>query len=207
MAKSTNTTVQSATVTRARRAAVTGHRSAVVWFTGLSGSGKSTLAYALEERLHALGCVTFVLDGDNLRQGLCADLGFSDADRSENIRRAGAAASLFVDAGVLVLAAFISPFEADRARARALVAPGDFFEVHCAAPLAVCEERDVKGLYKRARAGQIAQFTGISSPYEAPADAELVIATDAIGIDAGVDLLLVMLRTHGVIPSGDQGAP
>lgn len=196
---SANTTAQAATVTRARRAALTGHRSAVIWFTGLSGSGKSTLAQALEGRLHRLGCLTYVLDGDNLRQGLCADLGFSDADRGENIRRAGAAASLFVDAGVLVLAAFISPFRADRARARALVGPGDFFEVHVACPLAECERRDVKGLYKRARAGHIPLFTGISSPYEAPLAPELAIATDAIGLDASVDLLLAMLRAHGVI--------
>lgn len=188
-----------ASVTRARRAALNGHRSAIVWFTGLSGAGKSTLAHALEERLHRAGCRTFVLDGDNVRHGLCADLGFSDAARTENIRRAGETAKLFVEAGVIVLTAFISPFRADRRLVRALVGGADFIEVYCRCPLAVCEQRDVKGLYRRARAGEIAQFTGISSPYEAPTAAELVVDTDRQSLDASLDLLWSALRARGLL--------
>jgi adenylylsulfate kinase len=188
-----------ASVTRARRAELNGHRSAIVWFTGLSGAGKSTLAHALEERLHRMGCRTFVLDGDNVRHGLCADLGFSDAARTENIRRAGETAKLFVEAGVIVLTAFISPFQADRRLVRALVAGADFIEVYCRCPLAVCEQRDVKGLYRRARAGEIAQFTGISSPYEAPTAAELVVDTDRQTLEASVELLWAALRERGLL--------
>lgn len=166
-----------ATVTRARREAQNGHRGVIVWFTGLSGSGKSTLAHAVEERLHRMGCRTFVLDGDNVRHGLCGDLGFSAEDRVENIRRIGEVTKLFMEAGIIVLTAFISPFGADRAKVRAMVQPGEFIEIFCKCPIEVCEERDVKGLYKKAWAGEIAQFTGISSPYEEPDQPELIVNT------------------------------
>ena len=160
-------------VTRTARERRLGQRGGVVWFTGLSGSGKSTVARALEERLAAAGRLVYVLDGDNIRQGLCKDLGFSDADRSENIRRIGHVAALFVDAGAIVLTAFISPFRADRLQARAAIGEADFLEVFVDAPLATCERRDPKGLYQQARKGQIAAFTGISSPYEPPLQPDL----------------------------------
>lgn len=197
--KSSNTVWYGATVTRERRELVYGHRSVIVWFTGLSGAGKSTLAHAVEEHLHRSGCSTFVLDGDNVRHGLCADLGFSDAARSENIRRAGEAAKLFVEAGVIVLTAFISPFRADRERVRALVPADDFIEVYCRCPLDVCEQRDVKGLYQRARSGEIAEFTGISSPYEAPQAPTLLIDTARYDLAQSVDQVLSLLYARGVI--------
>ena len=156
------------TVHRADREVLLGQRGGVVWFTGLSGSGKSTVARALEESLTRAGRLVYVLDGDNIRHGLCADLGFDAAARTENIRRIGHVAALFADAGVLVLTAFISPFRQDRAQVRTVVGDHDFVEVFVDAPLAVCEARDPKGLYRKARAGQIAEFTGISSPYEPP---------------------------------------
>ncbi len=174
---STDVVWHHATVTRARRETQNGHRGAIVWFTGLSGAGKSTLAHAVEEHLHQRGCRTFVLDGDNVRHGLCGDLGFSAADRGENIRRVGEVAKLFMEAGIIVLAAFISPFREDRNKVRAMVQPGEFIEVYCQCPVEVCEQRDTKGMYKKARAGKIEQFTGISSPYEAPAAPELTVHT------------------------------
>ncbi|PWF55502.1 adenylyl-sulfate kinase [Massilia glaciei] len=195
---STNTSEHRASVTRARRESLNGHRSVIVWFTGLSGSGKSTLAHAVEEQLHLAGCRTFVLDGDNVRQGLCRDLGFSEAARSENIRRIGEVAKLGIEAGTVVLTAFISPFADDRARVRALVAEGDFIEVYCACPLAVCEGRDVKGLYRRARSGEIADFTGISSPYEAPPAPELVLDTACQNLEQSVASVIALLRSRGI---------
>lgn len=180
---STNTVWHHATVTRARREAQNGHRGAIVWFTGLSGSGKSTLAHAVEEILHQQGCHTFVLDGDNVRHGLCGDLGFSAQDRQENIRRIGEVAKLFMEAGMIVLTAFISPYRADRARVRGMVEHGDFIEIYCDASIEVCEARDVKGIYKKARTGQIAEFTGISSPYEAPENPELTVNTGGSALD------------------------
>lgn len=174
---SANVVWHHATVTRERREAQNGHRGAIVWFTGLSGAGKSTLAHAVEEHLHRMGYRTFVLDGDNVRHGLCADLGFSAKDRAENIRRIGEVARLFMEAGVIVLTAFISPFREDRNRVRAMVRTGEFVEVYCQCPVEVCEQRDIKGLYRKARAGEITQFTGISSPYEAPDAPELVVNT------------------------------
>jgi adenylylsulfate kinase len=174
--KSTNVVWHHATVTRADRENLNGHKGAILWFTGLSGSGKSTLAHEVEAALHAQGCQTIVLDGDNVRHGLCGDLTFSDEDRKENIRRIGEMAKLFAEAGVIVLTAFISPFREDRRRVRTL-APEDFVEIHCDAEISVCEARDVKGLYKKARAGEIKDFTGISSPYEAPEQAELKVNT------------------------------
>ncbi len=165
------------TVTREQRELLNGHRGAVLWFTGLSGSGKSTLSNAVEQRLHESGYSTFLLDGDNIRHGLCKDLGFSHEDRTENIRRIGEVAKLFVEAGVVVLAAFISPYRSDREIVRSIMPPGDFSEVYCQCPLEVCEQRDVKGLYKKARVGEISNFTGISSPYEVPLSPELVVNT------------------------------
>jgi adenylylsulfate kinase len=197
--QSTNTTWHQATVTRARRERQNGHRSAIVWFTGLSGAGKSTLAHALEESLHRMGCRTFVFDGDNVRHGLCRDLGFSARDRAENIRRIGEMAKLFVEAGVIALTAFISPFREDRDRVRHLVREGDFIEVYCKCPLEVCERRDVKGLYRRARAGEIAEFTGISSPYEEPEHPELVIETDATSLEESVRQVLSFMQERRIL--------
>lgn len=178
MAHSSNVVWHNATVTRQRREQKNHHKGGLFWFTGLSGSGKSTLAHAVEERLFQQGYNTFVLDGDNVRHGLCADLGFSDVDRKENIRRISHLSKLFVEAGVIVLTAFISPFRIDRENARKIVAP-DFHEIYCNCPLEVCETRDVKGLYKRARAGEIKHFTGIDSPYEPPQNPELSTPTDS----------------------------
>jgi adenylylsulfate kinase len=192
------------TVTRERRAENNGHKSVVLWFTGLSGAGKSTVAHALEETLYQLGANTYVLDGDNVRHGLCGDLGFSDEDRNENIRRIGELAKLFIDAGVIALTAFISPFRADRQRARDLVNSGDFIEIHVQCPLEVCETRDPKGLYKKARAGLIKGYTGISSPYEEPENPEIVIDTSLNTIEQSVDQIIAYLRTQGVIAPATQ---
>ena len=188
-----------ATVTRARREQLNGHKSVNLWFTGLSGAGKSTLAHALEERLHQMGCLTFVFDGDNVRHGLCADLGFSAEDRTENIRRIGEMVKLSLEAGVIAMTAFISPFRADRDRVRGLLNEGDFIEVYCRAPLEVCEDRDVKGLYQRARAGKIPEFTGISSPYEEPDRPELVVDTGTRPLDECVEMVVDYLVQHGVL--------
>jgi adenylylsulfate kinase len=190
-------------VTRDQRERLNGHRSLVVWFTGLPSSGKSTIAHALEDKLHALRCRTFVMDGDNVRHGLCDDLGFSMEDRNENIRRIGEAARLFVEAGVIVLTAFISPSRLGRERARRLFLEGDFVEIYCRCPVQVCEQRDPKGLYRRARAGQLEAFTGISAPYEEPASPDLTLDTAALSITESVDLIYAMLRQRGVIYSGD----
>lgn len=199
MNRSTNVTWQQALVTREARQRLNGHRSVVAWLTGLSGSGKSTLAHAVEERLHAMGCRTFVLDGDNVRHGLCGDLGFSESARAENIRRVGETAKLFTEAGVITLTAFISPFRVDRDRVRQLLASGDFVEVYCRCALDVCEGRDVKGMYRKARAGEISEFTGISSPYEEPLDAELVVETGLLPLEACVAQVLQFLQAQGVI--------
>ncbi len=176
--KSSNVVWHNATVTRSRREQQNGHRGGLFWFTGLSGAGKSTLAHTVEEKLYQNGYRTFVLDGDNVRHGLCADLGFSEEDRKENIRRIGHMSMLYVEAGILVLTAFISPFRADRDNVRK-IAGSDFHEIYCDCSLEVCEQRDVKGLYKRARAGEIPDFTGISSPYEEPENAELTVNTES----------------------------
>ncbi|SDW03503.1 adenylyl-sulfate kinase [Nitrosomonas communis] len=199
MKKSTNTIWHHATVTRDRREQQNGHRSTVLWFTGLSGAGKSTLAHAVEEELHHQGCRTFVLDGDNVRHGLCSDLGFSAEDRTENIRRIAETAKLLTEAGVIAMTAFISPFRSDRERARSLFSHGDFIEIYCQAPLELCEQRDVKGLYRRARAGEVKDFTGISSPYEPPLSPELVVATDSLSLEDCVAQVLSLLHSRGVI--------
>lgn len=185
MKKSTNVVWHNATVTTARREHQNGHKGGLFWFTGLSGSGKSTLAHAVEERLFQEGFNTFVLDGDNVRHGLCADLSFSDNDRKENIRRISHLSNLFVQAGVIVLTAFISPFRQDRLNARKITGE-DFYEIFCDCDLSVCESRDVKGLYKKARAGEIPFFTGIDSPYEAPENPELASKTDS-DLDKSID--------------------
>lgn len=199
--KTANTVWHAATIRREHRQQQNGHGSAILWFTGLSGAGKSTLAHAVEERLHQLGCRTYVLDGDNVRHGLCGDLGFSAADRSENIRRIGEVAKLMIDAGVIALTAFISPFRADRERVRGMVMHGEFIEIYCHCPVEVCETRDVKGLYQRARAGEVKDFTGISSPYEAPLKPELTVDTATQPLDACVTQVLDYLRGRGLLPA------
>ena len=195
-----------ATVTRQRREQLNGHRSCVLWFTGLSGAGKSTLAHAIEEQLHQLGCHTFVLDGDNIRHGLSFNLGFSEADRKENIRRIGEVAKLMIEAGVIAMTAFISPFMADREAVRKLMPHGDFLEIYCKASLETCEARDVKGLYKKARAGEIKNCTGIDSPYEAPVKPELIIDTDQLDLPASVDRVLRLLASRGLIELPNEAA-
>lgn len=177
-----NVTFHRGTVDRENRERLLGQRGCVVWFTGLSGSGKSTIAREVETLLAAAGRLVYVLDGDNVRHGLNSDLGFSDADRQENIRRIAEVAALFVDAGIIVLTAFISPFVDDRERARAIIGPDRFVEVFVDTPLATCERRDPKGLYEKARSGAIAEFTGISSPYEPPLAPALVLQTTELGI-------------------------
>jgi adenylylsulfate kinase len=172
-----------ASVTRANREHLNGHRSFVLWFTGLSGAGKSTLAHRVEEILFERACRTYVFDGDNVRHGLCRDLGFSSANRKENIRRIGEMSKLFVDAGVIALTAFISPFREDRDMVRKLLGENEFIEVFCNAALEVCEERDVKGLYQKARRGEIPEFTGISSPYEAPLNPEITVHTGSESLE------------------------
>jgi adenylylsulfate kinase len=203
IAKSSNVVWHKATVTRERREQANGHRSFILWFTGLSGAGKSTLAHAVEEQLYQMGCRTFVLDGDNVRHGLCADLSFSEADRIENIRRIGEVAKLMVEAGVIAMTAFISPFRSERNKVRAMMAQGEFIEVYCKCSLEVCESRDVKGLYAKARAGLIKNYTGISSPYEEPETAEIVVETDAMSLEESVELVIENLRKRGLIGNGD----
>ncbi len=178
MNKATNLVWHNYEVNKQKRAAAKKQKPMIIWFTGLSGSGKSTIADALEKKLYADGYHTYLLDGDNIRLGINKNLGFSDADRTENIRRIGEISKLFVDAGIIVITAFISPFQADRDTVRELVGDGEFLEVFVDTPLDVCEERDPKGMYKKARAGIIKQFTGIDSPYEAPKSPELVCKTD-----------------------------
>jgi adenylylsulfate kinase len=190
-----------ATVTRERREKLNKHRAKLLWFTGLSGSGKSTLAHALEEELHLRDCRTYVFDGDNVRHGLCRDLGFSVEDRTENIRRIGEMAKLFVEAGVISLTAFISPIREDRDRARGLFPHGDFIEVFVKCSLETCEARDVKGLYRKARSGEIPQFTGISSPYEPPLNPEITIDTENRSVADCVAEVTGILEARGVIPT------
>lgn len=197
--KATHIQWQEYHIDAAARARLKGHQSTVLWFTGLSGSGKSTVANALEQALLAQGVHTYLLDGDNVRHGLCADLGFSEADRRENLRRVGAVAGLMADAGLLVLSAFISPLREQRELVKTMLPQGKFLEIYIATPLEVCEQRDVKGLYKKARAGEIAQFTGISDPYEAPEAADLVINTAESSIEQSVQLLLDLLVAKAVI--------
>jgi adenylylsulfate kinase len=194
-----NTTWHEPTVYRDNRESLNKHRSVTIWFTGLSGSGKSTLAHAVEDYLHKGGVRTFVLDGDNIRQGLCKDLGFTDEDRTENIRRIGEVSKLLVDAGVLTIAAFISPFRKDRNLVRELNNEDDFIEIYCKASVEECENRDTKGLYKKARAGDVPEFTGISSPYEEPENPELIIDTVNSNIEICVEKVVNYLEERGII--------
>ena len=202
--KSSNTVWHHATVSRNDREKIHKHRSVILWFTGLSGSGKSTLAHAVEDYLHNKGCSTFVLDGDNVRHGLCSDLGFTDEDRIENIRRIGELAKLIIEAGVVTLTAFISPFKSDRDAARKLVPHGDFLEIYCKCPITTCEKRDVKGLYKKARAGEIPFFTGIGSPYEEPSNPELVVDTHTQPLQESVQSVISLLVERGIIPEQSE---
>ncbi len=198
--KSQNTVWHHATITRKEREELNQHKSVILWFTGLSGAGKSTLAHAVEERLHEYQCRTYVLDGDNVRHGLCGDLGFSNEDRRENIRRIGEVAKLMLEAGVICLTAFISPFIRERQLARSLVPHGDFLEIYCHCDLEICEQRDVKGLYQKARAGKIKHFTGISSDYEAPQNPELIVETGTQSLEACVQQVIELLETRHIIP-------
>ncbi len=193
-----NLTTQRSRVSADERAVLLGHRGAVIWLTGLSGAGKSTIGYALERSLMDGRRLAYVLDGDNLRQGLCADLDFSPEARRENVRRTGEVAALLADAGAIAIVALISPYRADRARARSLIPAGDFVEVFLDVPLAVCERRDPKGLYRRARAGVIRDLTGVGAPYEAPETPELVLDTDASPVEACVARIAQHLTDRGV---------
>ena len=196
----TGDNMQEARIGRETREKQNGHRSVILWFTGLSGAGKTTLAYAVEERLHKMGCRSYVIDGDIMRTGLCRDLDFSIEGRNENIRRVGEVAKVMIDAGIIAVTAFISPLRNQRRGVRALVEPGDFIEVFCRCPLPVCEKRDPKGLYRRARAGQIPDFTGISSPYEDPERPELVLDTAKLEVKECVNMIVALLEKRGVIP-------
>ncbi len=196
-----NLTIHESLVTPADRRTAFNHGSCVLWLTGLSGSGKSTIAAEVERTLLTRGVHTYVLDGDNVRHGLNADLGFSDEDRNENIRRIGEVTKLFVDAGMVVLTAFISPFREDRDRVRSLLSPGEFFEVYTKCSLEVCEDRDPKGLYAKARAGKISDFTGIDSPYEEPLNPELVLDTGELSVWECVNRVIAMLEKSGIITS------
>jgi adenylyl-sulfate kinase len=186
-------------VTREQRTGLKNHRPAVIWLTGLSGSGKSTIANALEQTLNHAGIHTYLLDGDNVRHGLCKDLGFSAQDREENIRRIGETAKLFADAGILTITAFISPFAEGRNKVRAIMPEGEFIEVFIDAPINVCEQRDPKNMYKKARKGEIKEFTGINSPYETPESPEIHIRTDIMTVAESVDKILSYLRARRII--------
>ena len=199
MIKESNVVWHYAAVTRERRERLNAHRSVVVWLTGLSNSGKSTIAHAVEEKLFEIGCRTFVFDGDNVRHGLCSDLGFSKEDRSENMRRIGEMAKLFIDAGVIAITAFISPFKSERERVRRLVGDGNFVEVYCRCPLEVCEQRDVKGHYRLARTGKISEFTGISSPYEEPDAPDMILDTMLSPVDECVTAVTALLTDRGIV--------
>jgi len=198
--KATNIVWHQGAITREDRQQLNGHRGCTVWLTGLSGSGKSTIAVELEKRLLERGVRTYILDGDNIRHGLNKNLGFSPEDRTENIRRIGEVAKLFSDAGLVALTAFISPYRADRDQVRAIMQAGDFVEVFVDCPVEVCEQRDVKGLYKKARAGEIKEFTGISAPYEAPATPELVLDTSGLSVEQSALQILAYLERQGIVP-------
>ncbi|MDQ1257179.1 MAG: adenylylsulfate kinase [Candidatus Hydrogenedentes bacterium] len=197
--KSKNITWHAGQITKEDRERLNGHKAAVIWFTGLSACGKSTLALAVEEALFERGCRAIVLDGDNIRHGLNKNLGFSPEDREENIRRIGEVANLFIQAGVIAMTAFISPYRADRDKARAL-APNDFIEVFVKCDIGICEQRDPKGLYQKAREGKIPEFTGISAPYEEPLNPELIVDTGVLSIEESVAQVMGLLETRGIVP-------
>ena len=195
--KSLNIHWHQGTISREHRETLNGHRGLTIWFTGLSAAGKSTLAVALEGMLYEKGCRTYILDGDNIRHGLNKNLGFSPEDRSENIRRVGEVAKLFTDCGIITLSAFISPYREDRELVRSLFQKGDFIEVYVNCPLSVCEQRDPKGIYRKARRGEIPSFTGISAPYEVPENPEIRIDTDQMPVDACAKVLTDFLDRQG----------
>ena len=197
--EATDITWHASQVTRAHREKLLDQRGALLWLTGLSGSGKSTVAFRVEHALIERGCVAYVLDGDNVRHGLNSNLGFSADDRAENIRRIGEVGKLFVDAGLITLSSFVSPYRADRDQVRALLAEDQFFEIYVNTPLEICEQRDPKGLYKRARAGEIPNFTGISDQYEEPQAPELELKTDTVTIDEAARQVICLLEQHGKI--------
>ncbi|MBI2410356.1 MAG: adenylyl-sulfate kinase [Candidatus Kerfeldbacteria bacterium] len=197
--KATNITWHDGEVTKTHREGLLKQQGVILWFTGLSGSGKSTITVALEQALYQHGHASYRLDGDNIRHGLNKDLGFSPEDRTENIRRIGEVAKLMMDAGLVVMTSFISPYRADRDLARSLVAPGEFLEIYVKCSLEKCEERDPKGLYKKARAGEIPEFTGISAPYEEPEEPELVLDTATLSVDEAVQTILEYLKQHNYI--------
>ena len=197
--KNNNVTWFDGLVTKEDREKLHGHKGAAIWFTGLSASGKSTIAHHLEKRLYDMNCSTYVFDGDNVRHGLCGDLGFSAEDRTENIRRIGEMVKLFVDAGIIAITAFISPYRKDRGRIRDLVGKDRFFEIFVDCPIEVCAERDEKGIYKKAQQGLIKNFTGISAPYEKPENPEWVIASDKVDAVAAAEELLKLLRDREII--------
>jgi len=199
--KATNITWHEGHVGRQEREQLLNQKGALLWMTGLSGSGKSTIAYTLEHALVQRGHLAYVLDGDNIRHGLNKNLGFSAEDRQENIRRIGEVGKLYVDTGIITITAFISPYRADRAVARETIGEGNFFEVFCDTPLDVCEERDPKGLYKKARAGEIKGFTGIDDPYEAPEKPEVVIDTSKLSPQDAAVALIEILEKNGKIPA------
>ena len=194
-----NTVWHHATVNRELRNQQNRHKSIILWFTGLSGSGKSTIAHAVEEQLFKQGFRTFVLDGDNVRHGLSSNLGFSEEDRKENIRRVGETAKLMLEAGIITLTAFISPYRQDRERVKIMMPPGDFIEIYCKATLETCERRDVKGYYKKARAGIIKNYTGIDSPYEIPDNPELTLNTDDQTLEESVQAVLSLLKQKVIL--------
>lgn len=196
--KSNNVTWHDSYILRKDRESLHGHSGFVVWFTGLSASGKSTIAHTVEKELYNKGCSTYVFDGDNVRHGLCSDLRFSSEDRQENIRRIGEMVKLFVDAGIIVLTAFISPFRADREKVRSLFKPEEFIEVYTKCPIEVCADRDKKGIYERAMKGEIKHFTGISSPYEEPENPELIIDTQKHSIEKSCSMVLDYINKTGV---------
>jgi adenylylsulfate kinase len=197
--KSQNIHWHGANITKDERQALLNSKGCVVWFTGLSGSGKSTIARCVEHLLLERSVPTYVLDGDNIRFGLNKDLGFSPADRTENIRRIGEVAKLFADASVVTLTAFISPYRADRDQVRAIMTAGEFFEVYIDTPIEVCEQRDPKGLYKKARAGQIPEFTGISAPYEEPVKPELVVKSEGQTVEQSAAVVINFLASKGFV--------
>jgi adenylylsulfate kinase len=199
--KATNVTWHDHRVTKDERFQLSGHKGAILWFTGLSASGKSTVANTVDHKLHQLGKRSYVLDGDNIRMGLNKNLGFSAEDRAENIRRIGEVAKLFAHAGVITLTAFISPYRADRDAVRAILGPGEFIEIYVNASLETCEARDPKGLYKKARAGELKGFTGIDDPYEAPQNPELVLDANKKGIDELADEVVAYLEKKGLLQS------
>ncbi|RWQ71095.1 adenylyl-sulfate kinase [Bacillus cereus] len=197
--KTNNIAWHDAKITKAERYKLNNHKSYVLWFTGLSGSGKSTIAMEIERQLYNRNIRTYVLDGDNIRHGLNKDLGFSQKDREENIRRIGEVSKLFVDSGVVSITAFISPYSKDRAIIRSMLSVGEFIEIYLKCGIDICEQRDPKGLYKKARQGEIQGFTGVSDPYEEPIEPELIIETDKQNIQASVQQVLDYLNNHGYL--------